>query len=91
MKKRIDLKVPERPAELGSSSGTSTSAGTTTSAGEKSKEEKAARFRYGNYNRYYGMRTKGFERDPRLDLLPAEWFKGKGWASCLPHLVPSLG
>lgn len=39
------------------------------------KLKKKNRFRYGNYNRYYGTRIKGFERDPRLDLLPSEWFR----------------
>lgn len=41
---------------------------------EKTKAKKD-RFRYGNYNRYYGTRTKGLEHDPRLDLLPSEWFR----------------
>lgn len=42
------------------------------------QQEMNARFRYGNYNQYYGMRVKGFERDPRLELMPVDWFKGKG-------------
>ncbi|KAI1731072.1 bicoid-interacting protein 3 (Bin3) domain-containing protein [Ditylenchus destructor] len=36
------------------------------------------RFRYGNYNQYYGTRLNGkFERDPRLELMPKEWFKNR--------------
>lgn len=35
------------------------------------------RFRYGNYNQYYGTRMEGkFSRDPRLDLMKEEWFRG---------------
>ena len=45
----------------------------------KSKQQKdAARFCYGNYNRYYGYRNKGvLEPDPRLDLITPELIKGK--------------
>lgn len=35
------------------------------------------RFRYGNYNQYYGTRIKGFEKDPRLELFSADWFRHK--------------
>jgi len=49
-------------------------AATDTSDAGPSKKAKD-RFRYGNYNRYYGSRNKGLDRDPRLDLLPKEWFK----------------
>ena len=46
---------------------------------EKSKKRKdAARFCYGNYNRYYGYRNRGvMERDPRLSVIPPELIKGK--------------
>jgi len=60
---------------------------------KKSKEEMNARFRYGNYNQYYGMRTKGFERDPRMELMPVEWFKGKSeWSRifCIGCSIYSL-
>lgn len=36
------------------------------------------RFRYGNFNQYYGSRLETkFQRDPRLDLFNDEWFRGK--------------
>ncbi|KAK0415579.1 hypothetical protein QR680_012009 [Steinernema hermaphroditum] len=35
---------------------------------------KDARYRYGNYNRYYGSRLKDLQSDPRLDKLPKSWF-----------------
>ncbi len=35
------------------------------------------RFRYGNYNRYYGKRLPEKEHDPRLDCLKLEWIEGK--------------
>lgn len=42
---------------------------------QKGKNEK---FRYGNYNRYYGYRNSGsFASDSRLKLMKKEWFEGK--------------
>lgn len=61
------------PSGLPSSSSTATNS---LFCSEK-KEKKSERFRYGNFNRYYGVRTKGFDHDPRLDILPKEWFNKK--------------
>ncbi|CAK5047634.1 unnamed protein product [Meloidogyne enterolobii] len=61
------------PSGLPSSSSTATNS---LVISEK-KEKKNERFRYGNFNRYYGVRTKGFDHDPRLDILPKEWFNKK--------------
>lgn len=48
------------------------------SSSEKSFNPKAALYRYGNYDRYYGYRNSGsLKEDPRLKLLNSEWFKGK--------------
>ncbi|TKR76866.1 hypothetical protein L596_017941 [Steinernema carpocapsae] len=46
------------------------------------REKKKTRFRYGNYNRYYGTRlgkaTKGNDQDdPRLEMLPKHYFEHK--------------
>ncbi|CAD5229675.1 unnamed protein product [Bursaphelenchus okinawaensis] len=42
----------------------------------KAKEEE--KFRYGNYNQYYGSRLEAkFTKDPRIDLLREEWFRNK--------------
>ena len=39
---------------------------------------KAAIYRYGNYDMYYGYRNHGaFEEDVRLSLMKKEWFQGK--------------
>ena len=39
---------------------------------------KAATYRYGNYDKYYGYRNPGvYHDDPRLKLLQREWFVGK--------------
>lgn len=39
---------------------------------------KAAIYRYGNYDQYYGYRNSGVsQEDPRLKLLKEEWFQGK--------------
>ena len=39
---------------------------------------KAAMYRYGNYDMYYGYRNHGaFEEDPRLSVMKKEWFQGK--------------
>jgi len=35
------------------------------------------KFRYGNYNRYYGTRNKGLDHDPRIDVLPIEWIRNQ--------------
>ncbi|VDM40425.1 unnamed protein product [Toxocara canis] len=44
--------------------------------GQKMKQKE--RFRYGNFNRYYGTRLEdGGARDPRLFVLKKEWFKKK--------------
>ena len=46
--------------------------------GKGKRQQDAARFCYGNYNRYYGYRNKGvLERDPRLDVIEPELIKGK--------------
>ncbi|XP_055332219.1 probable RNA methyltransferase Y17G7B.18 [Paramacrobiotus metropolitanus] len=39
------------------------------------REMLANRFRYGNYNRYYGYRI--VDQDPRYRLMQGEWFRGK--------------
>uniref|UniRef100_A0A1I8AJ53 RNA methyltransferase n=1 Tax=Steinernema glaseri TaxID=37863 RepID=A0A1I8AJ53_9BILA len=47
-------------------------------ASQKQKRSlKDARYRYGNYNRYYGSRLKDLGHDPRLDKLPKSWFRYK--------------
>lgn len=44
----------------------------------KLKKGKNEKFRYGNYNRYYGYRNSGsFASDSRLKLMKKEWFEGK--------------
>ena len=44
----------------------------------KLKKGKNEKFRYGNYNRYYGYRNSGsFATDSRLKLMKKEWFEGK--------------
>ena len=46
--------------------------------GMSKKQKDAARFCYGNYNRYYGYRNRGvLERDPRINLIAPELIKGK--------------
>uniref|UniRef100_A0A183CCR1 RNA methyltransferase n=1 Tax=Globodera pallida TaxID=36090 RepID=A0A183CCR1_GLOPA len=55
-----------------------TATGTSEGSAEQNavrKQHAKGRFRYGNYNRYYGVRNQGFDHDPRVDLLPAEWFR----------------
>uniref|UniRef100_A0AC34R2P5 RNA methyltransferase n=1 Tax=Panagrolaimus sp. JU765 TaxID=591449 RepID=A0AC34R2P5_9BILA len=48
---------------------------------QKSKKEKQqelnAKFRYGNFHRYYGSRLKGSEKDSRLEVLNKDWFRRK--------------
>ncbi|XP_003744305.1 probable RNA methyltransferase Y17G7B.18 [Galendromus occidentalis] len=46
---------------------------------KNSKKYQAQRFRYGNYNRYYGYRNPG-DSDSRLALMKKKWFLDK---SCL--------
>ena len=39
---------------------------------------KAAVYRYGNYDQYYGYRNNGaFQEDVRMKVLQSEWFQGK--------------
>ena len=41
-------------------------------------DSKKEKFRYGNYDRYYGYRNSGTsEDDVRLSMLKEEWFAGK--------------
>ncbi|KAF7623482.1 Bin3-type SAM domain-containing protein [Meloidogyne graminicola] len=49
---------------------------TSTGTNEK-KKKKNEQFPYGNFSRYYGFRNEGLDHDPRLDLLPKEWFNKK--------------
>ncbi|TRY89258.1 hypothetical protein DNTS_034632 [Danionella cerebrum] len=35
------------------------------------------KFQYGNYNKYYGYRNPGLVEDPRIQVMKAEWFRGK--------------
>ena len=59
--------------------------GTTTSSDDissslsaKLNKGKNEKFRYGNYNRYYGYRNSGsFASDSRLKLMKKDWFEGK--------------
>uniref|UniRef100_A0A915EMX7 RNA methyltransferase n=1 Tax=Ditylenchus dipsaci TaxID=166011 RepID=A0A915EMX7_9BILA len=45
---------------------------------KKQNSRNKERFRYGNYNRYYGTRIKEkFQRDSRLNLFPENWFKDR--------------
>ncbi|VDK51941.1 unnamed protein product [Anisakis simplex] len=42
------------------------------------KKKQKERFRYGNFNRYYGTRLEsGMKRDPRIELMHKEWFEKK--------------
>lgn len=45
-------------------------------SGDGKKSSANQRFRYGNYNRYYGYRN-GTEADSRLSLLKRKWFENK--------------
>ncbi|KAI6192288.1 RNA methyltransferase [Aphelenchoides bicaudatus] len=46
-------------------------------AGKDKKKDKD-RFRYGNFNQYYGARLESkFQRDPRLKFFNDEWFRDK--------------
>ena len=42
-----------------------------------SKEQGPDRFRFGNYNRYYGYRNPCGVQDERLKYMKLEWFEGK--------------
>jgi len=44
---------------------------------EKSFRMKDLRFRYGNYNRYYGYRNANAQDDIRLEVLSKDWFEQK--------------
>uniref|UniRef100_A0A914BXI3 RNA methyltransferase n=1 Tax=Acrobeloides nanus TaxID=290746 RepID=A0A914BXI3_9BILA len=55
-------------SETNSISGTSTN---------HEKRNKVDKFRYGNFDRYYGTRLSGQSRDPRLEVLKKDWFQGK--------------
>ena len=39
--------------------------------------EKAKKFAYGNYSKYYGYRNPAYEKDPRLQFLDSSLFSGK--------------
>jgi 7SK snRNA methylphosphate capping enzyme len=41
------------------------------------KEQRPDRFRFGNYNRYYGYRNPCGIQDERLKYMKLEWFEGK--------------
>lgn len=47
------------------------------SAKETKKDKSGFVYKYGNYSGYYGYRLDGAGNDPRIDLLQAEWFRGK--------------
>uniref|UniRef100_A0A915ELK4 RNA methyltransferase n=1 Tax=Ditylenchus dipsaci TaxID=166011 RepID=A0A915ELK4_9BILA len=70
--------VEENGSVACSSSGTSLIANAKQNGTQDNGTQNVAnkdRFRYGNYNRYYGTRIKErFQKDPRLELLPQKWF-----------------
>ena len=65
----------KRVPDNGTATATTSSDDVSSSVSIKPKNEK---FRYGNYNRYYGYRNSGsFASDSRLKLMKKEWFEGK--------------
>lgn len=74
--KKADQPPTNRVPDNGTA--TSTSDDLSSSLSAKLKKGKNEKFRYGNYNRYYGYRNSGsFASDSRLKLMKKEWFEGK--------------
>ena len=73
--KKVDQPSTDRVPDNGTATSSDDVSSSLSAKLNKGKNEK---FRYGNYNRYYGYRNSGsFASDSRLKLMKKEWFEGK--------------